>query len=56
LKLNFSRDHGAGVKDNSQVNPGLFTALREQLGLELKPDKALVDVIVVESARKPDFD
>jgi uncharacterized protein (TIGR03435 family) len=36
--------------------PGLFTALREQLGLELKADKAPVDVVVAESAREPELD
>jgi uncharacterized protein (TIGR03435 family) len=36
--------------------PGLFTALREQLGLELKPAKAAVDVVVVKSAKEPVLD
>jgi hypothetical protein len=30
---------------------GLLTARREQLGLELKPDKVPVDVVVAASAR-----
>jgi len=36
--------------------PGLFTTLREQLGLELKANKASVDAIVVDAAEKPEFD
>ena len=53
--MNFTRDHGTGVPPDAKY-PGLFTALREQLGLELKPEKAPVEVIVVESASEPVFD
>ena len=33
--------------------PSLFTVIQEQLGLRLEPQKAPVDVIVVESAERP---
>jgi uncharacterized protein (TIGR03435 family) len=33
--------------------PEIFTALKEQLGLELKAEKGPVDVIVIESAARP---
>jgi uncharacterized protein (TIGR03435 family) len=55
FKLDWTRDRGNGIPPDAQY-PGLFTALREQLGLELKPDKAPVDVVVVESAKEPEFD
>jgi uncharacterized protein (TIGR03435 family) len=55
FKLDWTRDRGNDILPDAQY-PGLFTALREQLGLELKPDKAPVDVVVVESAKEPEFD
>ena len=55
FKLEWTRDRGDGIPPDAPY-PGLFTALREQLGLELKPDKAPIQVIVVESANKPTSD
>lgn len=55
FKMNFARDHGDGIPDDAQ-DPGLFTALKEQLGLELKLEKASIPVIVVESASEPAYD
>jgi uncharacterized protein (TIGR03435 family) len=33
--------------------PGIFTAVREQLGLKLEPTKALADVHVIDRVEKP---
>ncbi len=35
-------------------SPDLFTAMREQLGLDLRSMKGPVDVLVVDHAEKPD--
>jgi uncharacterized protein (TIGR03435 family) len=55
FKLDWTEDRGQGVAADASL-PGLFTALREQLGLELKPDKSPVNVVVVESAKEPELD
>lgn len=52
FQMNFTRDHGTGIPPDAKY-PGLFTALKEQLGLELKPEKAPVEVIIIESASVP---
>jgi uncharacterized protein (TIGR03435 family) len=52
FNLDWSRDRGDGGSQDSEF-PGLYTALEEQLGLKLEPEKAPVDVVVVESASEP---
>jgi uncharacterized protein (TIGR03435 family) len=45
--------NGSGADAGSASKPDLFTALREQLGLELKSQKGPVDVVVVDQISKP---
>jgi len=55
FNLDWTEDNGQGIPPDALL-PGLFTALREQLGLELKPDKAPVDVVVVQAAAPPELE
>jgi uncharacterized protein (TIGR03435 family) len=50
FKLVFNR-RDLGVEDDNGV--GFATAIREQLGLRLEPQKVPLDVIVVDSLQKP---
>jgi uncharacterized protein (TIGR03435 family) len=50
--LEWSRDRRDGTSQGSQY-PGLFTALEEQLGLKLDPEKAPVEVVIIDSAMEP---
>src|SRR5262249_47301582 len=57
LGLNLESARGAGLTAPPASDAAsLFTALEEQLGLKLRPIKAPLDVLVVDSAEKPAFD
>jgi uncharacterized protein (TIGR03435 family) len=56
LTLRWTPDSLASAKaDTAEATapPDLFTAIKEQLGLKLKPTKAPVDVYVIDSANQP---
>jgi uncharacterized protein (TIGR03435 family) len=40
-------------KPTEDAGPSLFTALEEQLGLKLEPQKGYVDVLVIEAVQRP---
>jgi uncharacterized protein (TIGR03435 family) len=46
-------DNGASAPAPDTNKPGLFTALQEQLGLKLEPQKGPVDVIVIDHIDMP---
>ncbi len=52
FRLDWTQDRGEGIAADAPY-PGLFTALQEQLGLQLKSQKAPVEVIVVDAATEP---
>lgn len=55
FELHWTPDYGKGISPEAN-DPGLFTALREQLGLKLEPQSGSVPVIVVDAATQPTFD
>ena len=44
----------AALQGNAEQRPGLFTALQEQLGLKLESTRTPVEVLVIESAARPE--
>jgi uncharacterized protein (TIGR03435 family) len=64
LRLEFTRDLATGPirlngadqtapPPSDPVGPSIFTALQEQLGLKLSPNKAPLNVLVIDSVQKP---
>jgi uncharacterized protein (TIGR03435 family) len=44
---------GPAIAANGPDLPDIFTAIRDQLGLELKPARGKVEILVIDSAQKP---
>ena len=53
--LDWTADHGPAASSDAAF-PGLFTALREQLGLKLEHETDAVPVVVIEAATPPELD
>jgi uncharacterized protein (TIGR03435 family) len=56
FQLKWTPDNGGGATDEAATAPGLFTAVREQLGLKLERGDGPVPVVAVEQALLPQFD
>lgn len=51
LKMQWTVDQAdTGAAD---APPGLFTAIQEQIGLKLQPQKAKADVVIVDALERP---
>jgi uncharacterized protein (TIGR03435 family) len=53
FKLDWAEDRGGGIPADATL-PGIFAALQEQMGLELKSDKGSIPVIVVDTVNEPE--
>ena len=54
LKLEWSpEDLGGRAPSSPSQAPSIFTAIQEQLGVKLEPQKAPVEVVVVDNAERP---
>ncbi|HEX3880604.1 MAG TPA: TIGR03435 family protein [Bryobacteraceae bacterium] len=62
--LEYTADLPPNIPENAQINgapidtsgPNIFTAVRQQLGLRLEPQKAPVQVMVIDHVEKPSGD
>jgi uncharacterized protein (TIGR03435 family) len=56
IKLHYRKDETAPDNPDDADNPSIFSAVEEQLGLKLVPDKGPVDTLVIDAAQKPEAD
>ena len=51
LTLEFARDPAAAIAESNTAS--IFTAVQEQLGLKLEPNKGPIDVLVINGVERP---
>ncbi|HVV44077.1 MAG TPA: TIGR03435 family protein [Bryobacteraceae bacterium] len=51
IELQWARDAAGGAADTSR--PSIFTAMRDQLGLRLEPEKTPLKVMAIDDVRRP---
>jgi uncharacterized protein (TIGR03435 family) len=56
LDLEYTPGLGTPTDPAADAKPTLFTAIREQLGLRLRPAVGPVDVVVIERVERPSRD
>jgi uncharacterized protein (TIGR03435 family) len=54
ITLHYRAEEGAEGSGDSADAPSVFSAVQEQLGLKLVPDKGPVEALVVDAAQKPE--
>jgi uncharacterized protein (TIGR03435 family) len=53
IHLEFAPATGAAAPSDDSSGPSIFTAVEEQLGLKLSPDKGPVEVLVINHVERP---